>query len=235
MIALQSELQQRHGVNVKFSSFDFAAPDLHSRAHAVLSSAVGIDRISVLVNNVGYLSDIPEPFLDHPPGYVDRLITVRSSKNCLFSFFADMYMQVNISAMQEMTRLIMPSMCKRGGCCIINVSSLSAMLTVPLMTVYSASKAYVTTFTSALAAESDNVCIMSIEPGTANTDMCHNKHGGIDNPHPSAVAKGALDYAGTGLTTFTPYWLHQAPTPRDRHRQQSPHVAHTPRSCKGSD
>ena len=121
-------------------------------------------------------------------------------------------MQVNISAMQEMTRLIMPSMCKRGGCCIINVSSLSALLTVPLMTVYSASKAYVTTFTSALAAESDNVCIMSIEPGTANTDMCHNKHGGIDNPHPSAVAKGALDYAGTGLTTFTPYWLHQART-----------------------
>ena len=49
MIALQSELQQRHGVDVKFSSFDFAAPDLHSRAHAVLSSAVGFDRISVLV------------------------------------------------------------------------------------------------------------------------------------------------------------------------------------------
>ena len=97
MIALQSELQQRHGVNVKFSSFDFAAPDLHSRAHAVLSSAVGIDRISVLVNNVGYLSDIPEPFLDHPPGYVDRLITVRPSKNCLLSFFADMYAGEHLS------------------------------------------------------------------------------------------------------------------------------------------
>jgi hypothetical protein len=43
-------------------------------------SAVGIDRISVLVNNVGYLSELPEPFLEHPPGYVDRLISVRSTR-----------------------------------------------------------------------------------------------------------------------------------------------------------
>ena len=83
MAALQLELQQQHGVSVKFSSFDFAAPDVRSRAAAVLSSAVGIDNISVLVNNVGYLSDIPEPFLDHPSGYVDRVISVRSSR---FSF-----------------------------------------------------------------------------------------------------------------------------------------------------
>ena len=44
--------------------------------------------------------------------------------------------------MQEMTRLILPSMadrgcrCQRALCCIVNVSSLSAILTVPLMTVY---------------------------------------------------------------------------------------------------
>ena len=70
------ELQQKHGVQVKFASFDFAAPDVHGRAAAVLS-AIGIDNIFVLVNNVGYLSDIPEPYLQHSPGYVDRLISVR--------------------------------------------------------------------------------------------------------------------------------------------------------------
>ena len=119
--------------------------------------------------------------------------------------------------MQEMTRLILPSMCERGEkgkrpeCCLINVSSLSAMLTVPLMTVYSASKAYVSTFTAALATEySGKVCIMSVEPGTARTEMCFNKYEGIGNPHPRSVAKGALDFAGCALVSFTPHYFHQA-------------------------
>lgn len=139
--------------------------------------------------------------------------------------------------MQEMTRLILPSMaerglrCKRALCCIVNVSSLSAILTVPLMTVYvtpfhqyifvtlqrrySASKSYVTTFSSALATEySGSVCVTSIEPGTANTDMCFNKHGGIANPHPRAVAKSALDHAGEAIPSFTPYYFHQACEPQ---------------------
>ena len=76
MKALQVELQEKHGVDVKFSSFDFAAPDVLPRAAAVLST-IGINSISVLINNVGYLSEIPEPYLDHSPGYVDRLIRVR--------------------------------------------------------------------------------------------------------------------------------------------------------------
>lgn len=197
LAALQAELQQKHKVLVKFASFDFAASDVYSRAAAALSS-IGLDNIFVLVNNVGYLSDIPEPYLEHSPGYVDRLI------------------RVNISAMHDMTRLIMPHMLERGrreqrlSCCVINVSSLSAMLTVPLMTVYSASKSYVTTFSTALATEyCGNVCVMSVEPGTARTDMCHNKKEGFGNPHPREVAKGALDHTGEALVSFTPYYFHQ--------------------------
>jgi hypothetical protein len=76
LAALQAELQQKHGVVVKFASFDFAAADVQGRAAAALS-VVGLDSIAVLVNNVGYLSDMPEPYLEHAPGYVDRLINVR--------------------------------------------------------------------------------------------------------------------------------------------------------------
>jgi short-subunit dehydrogenase len=126
--------------------------------------------------------------------------------------------------MQDMTRAVMPSMSARGrreqrpACCIVNISSLSAMLTVPLLTVYSATKAYVTTFSAALSTEyAGSVCVMSIEPGTARTDMCHNKHQGLGNPHPRAVAKGALDFAGTALSSFTPYFFHQVRSGRGRH------------------
>jgi short-subunit dehydrogenase len=161
LAALQAELQQKHKVLVKFASFDFAATDVYSRAASALSP-IGLDNIFVLVNNVGYLSDIPEPYLQHSPGYVDRLIRVRVAccwLPALLSTVCVTRTQVNISAMHEMTRLVLPLMLERGrreqrsSCCVINVSSLSAMLTVPLMTVYSASKAYVTTFSSALATE----------------------------------------------------------------------------------
>lgn len=76
LAALQSELQQKHKVDVKFASFDFAAPDVFGRAAAALSS-VGIGNVSVLINNVGYLSDIPEPYLEHSREYTDRVISVR--------------------------------------------------------------------------------------------------------------------------------------------------------------
>lgn len=226
LAALQAELQQKHKVLVKFASFDFAASDVYSRAAAALSS-IGLDNIFVLVNNVGYLSDIPEPYLEHSPGYVDRLIRVRVAccwPLALSSIVCVTHTQVNISAMHDMTRLIMPHMLERGrreqrlSCCVINVSSLSAMLTVPLMTVYSASKSYVTTFSTALATEyCGNVCVMSVEPGTARTDMCHNKKEGFGNPHPREVAKGALDHTGEALVSFTPYYFHQVVSPLQKH------------------
>ena len=80
LAALQLELQQKHKVDVKFASFDFAAPDVFGRAGAALSS-VGISNVSVLINNVGYLSDIPEPYLEHSREYADRVISVRHPRD----------------------------------------------------------------------------------------------------------------------------------------------------------
>jgi short-subunit dehydrogenase len=103
LAALQSELKRLHSVDIKFASFDFAAPDVFGRASAALA-AVGIGsatrstlllqvlclhilrrNVSVLVNNVGYLSDIPEPYLQHSREYVDRVISVRVLLRALLS------------------------------------------------------------------------------------------------------------------------------------------------------
>ena len=64
--------------------------------------------------------------------------------------------------------------------------------------------------------------VMSIEPGTARTDMCHNKRAGMGNPHPHAVAKGSLDYAGNALVSFTPYYFHQVRLSRPRRQKLPP-------------
>ena len=58
---------------------------------------------------------------------------------------------------------------------------------------------------------------MSVEPGTARTDMCHNKKEGFGNPHPREVAKGALDHTGEALVSFTPYYFHQVVSPLQKH------------------
>ena len=52
-----------------------------------------------------------------------------------------------------MTRLVLKGMVERKRGAIINLSSMSAHIPVPLLTVYSASKAYVDFFSRGLAAE----------------------------------------------------------------------------------
>jgi short-subunit dehydrogenase len=61
--------------------------------------------------------------------------------------------QLNVAALTELTRLFLPGMIarRRGG--VLNVASTAAFQPGPLMAVYYATKAYVLSFTEALAEE----------------------------------------------------------------------------------
>ena len=59
----------------------------------------------------------------------------------------------NIESVNAMTSLVLPQMADRKSGAVINISSLSAGSTCPLLTVYSATKAYVDFFTRGLAME----------------------------------------------------------------------------------
>jgi short-subunit dehydrogenase len=81
--------------------------------------------------------------------------------------------QVNIAALTHLTKLFLPPMIKRRSGRILNVASTAAFQPGPLMAVYYATKAYVLSFSEALAEELRNsgVTVTALCPGPTQTDF----------------------------------------------------------------
>jgi short-subunit dehydrogenase len=90
-------------------------------------------------------------------------------------------LQVNVVALTHLTRLLLPGMIARGSGSIVNVSSTASFQPGPYMAVYYASKAYVTSFSAALAYElrHKNITVTAICPGPTTTDF--QRRAGVEN------------------------------------------------------
>ena len=82
-------------------------------------------------------------------------------------------LQLNIMALTNLTRLFLPGMVKRRYGKILNVSSTAAFQAGPLMAVYFATKAYVLSFSSAIAQElkGSGVSVTCLCPGPTATSF----------------------------------------------------------------
>jgi len=107
--------------------------------------------VDVLVNNAG-IGDFSE-FINEDFHRISRML------------------HLNIVALTELTRLFVNGMVDRGEGRILNISSLAAFLPGPYMAVYYASKAYVTSFSQAIANElkSTGVSVTAVCPGLTKT------------------------------------------------------------------
>ncbi len=78
---------------------------------------------------------------------------------------------LNITALTELTRLFLPPMIARGGGKIMNVASVAGFQPGPLMAVYYATKAYVISFSEAIANELRDygVTVTCFCPGATHT------------------------------------------------------------------
>jgi short-subunit dehydrogenase len=88
--------------------------------------------------------------------------------------------QLNITALTRLTRLFLAPMIERGAGRIMNVASTAAFQPGPLMAVYYASKAYVLSFSEALANEvrRSGVTVCCFCPGATNTGFA--KRAGLE-------------------------------------------------------
>ncbi len=79
--------------------------------------------------------------------------------------------QVNITALTHLTKLFLPPMIKRRSGKILNVASTAAFQAGPLMAVYYATKAYVVSFSEAIAEElrDTGVTVSALCPGPTKT------------------------------------------------------------------
>src|SRR6202140_3298736 len=79
--------------------------------------------------------------------------------------------QVNIAALTHLTKLFLPAMIKRKSGRVLNLASTAAFQPGPLMAVYYATKAYVLSFSEALAEElrHTGVTVTALCPGPTET------------------------------------------------------------------
>ncbi len=82
-------------------------------------------------------------------------------------------LDVNISALTHLIHLLLPSMMLGGRAAILNVSSIAGFIPFPNTAVYSASKAYVTSLSEALAIElrPRGISVTALCPGPISTEF----------------------------------------------------------------
>jgi uncharacterized protein len=122
------------------------------------------------------------------PARIVREVTAQSEVDLLVNaaglgahgFFADTSLekelesiQVNVLALTELTKLFLPGMLARRRGVIVNVASTAAFQPGPFMAVYYATKAYVLSFTEALAEElrGTGVTAAALCPGPTITEF----------------------------------------------------------------
>lgn len=149
--ALKQAVQRMHGVAVTVLVQDLAQPDAALELYRQ-AQGMGIE-IDILVNNAGF-GDFAA-FLD-------------SDWDKQYDMIA-----VNITALMQMTYLFGRDMRTRGHGRILNLASVTAFGPGPYMPVYYAAKAFVLSFSQALAEELDGtgVTVTALCPGPTNTNF----------------------------------------------------------------
>ncbi|MBN1542201.1 SDR family oxidoreductase [candidate division KSB1 bacterium] len=118
----------------------------------------GADRLVEKLNQEGIQIDL----LINNAGFGDYTLFHLAD----WSKIADM-LQLNITALTRLTHLLLPGMIERGSGRILNVASVASFFPGPLMAVYYATKAYVLSFSEALANETQDtgVTVTTLCPG----------------------------------------------------------------------
>jgi short-subunit dehydrogenase len=176
--ALATELKSAHGRAGEILAADLVDPDQLASVEARLADAAR--PVDVLVNAAGFGTQ--GRFAELPLDGEDRMV------------------RLLVLALTRLCHAALPGMLERGRGGIVNVSSIAGHQPIPRWATYSASKAYVTTFTRALNAEThgSGVDVMLLAPGFTHTEF--QEHSEFDRsmiPGPAwmtaeAVAEQAL-------------------------------------------
>ena len=146
---LAAELAANYGGTVRVMPIDLADPAAALHLHAdLLRAGIVVD---VLVNNAGF--GMQGAFAGLPAERQLQMI------------------HLNVTALTGLTRLLLPSMLERGRGGILNIGSIAAFQPGPFMAVYYATKAYVVSFSEALADElsGSGLRVSCLAPGPTAT------------------------------------------------------------------
>ena len=149
--ALVAEIARNRPVRARALAIDLSQPDASRRIEEDLVRAGEV--ADVVVNNAGF--GLQGAFADLP---LDRQLEM---------------IQVNVTALTDLTRRFLPGMQTRNRGGILNVGSTAGFQPGPFMAVYYATKAYVVSLTEAVAEEVSGsaVRVSCLAPGPTATNF----------------------------------------------------------------
>jgi uncharacterized protein len=182
---LAERLTRDAGVEVEVIAADLTDSDDVRRLEATIGEDAALE---LLVNNAGFGGYMP--FLELDPDIAEALI------------------RVHVLALTRLTRAALPAMLERGRGAVINVASLLGFTgsmppqPLPHRATYASAKAYMITFTQALAHELDGtgVRLQVLCPGLVKTEF--HEVAGFDRaqvPFPPMEPEEVVDASLTGL------------------------------------
>lgn len=179
LLHLRTELISNYQISVETFTIDLSLPDSANQVFNWINT--NNYHINALINNAGY-------------GLWGRFeeITLESQLEMC---------RLNMETLTKLCYLLLPSLSREKQSYILNVASTAAYQAVPTLALYSATKAFVLSFTRALRFEMKNtsVSVSCLSPGPVNTGFAH--RAGLDafskmaekfNMQPDEVAEIAI-------------------------------------------
>jgi short-subunit dehydrogenase len=144
---LAAEFARTYGIKARPLVADLANPAAPPEIYAQMSATP----VDLLINNAGF--GLRGAFAETDWAAESRLL------------------QVNVAALAHLTKLFLPAMVRRRSGRILNVASTAAFVPGPFMAMYYASKAFVLSFSEALANEVEGagVSVTALCPGPTRT------------------------------------------------------------------
>jgi len=174
---LAKTLRAAHGIQVNVLPKDLSS----ATAPEEIFDALRDTPVSVLVNNAGFGAYGPFARSD-----------LRDQTGM---------MQVNMTALVELTHRFLQPMLARGRGRILNVASTAAFQPGPMMNVYYATKAFVYAFSYALAVElrGTGIVVTTLCPGTTHSEFFERARMRVSRTWPTMEARAVAETGYRGL------------------------------------
>ncbi|KAF9917097.1 hypothetical protein BX616_001957 [Lobosporangium transversale] len=189
LAAIGAELEQKYNIETKHYAMDFAkGADSDYQALQQLLSPL---EVTVLINNVGTNHEMPTPFEQETDTIIKSIV------------------EININAAMRMTKIVVPQMVSRKNGLIINLGSFAGLVPTPFLSVYSGSKAFLSSWSQAIGAElaPKGIHVQNVNTYFVVSAMSKIRRASMLIPMPKPYVQSVLAKIGTSGGASTPYTM----------------------------